>query len=165
MVRCGTPLPLSSTMENKVFKTMRFLLGLLALLILASTVPVAAQGVGQLYWLCGNPLTSPSTQTQWCPVSQQYPLPTGQSFLYANYATTNTFLVKSGPGTLHLVNVNTKGSVASTVTVYDGLSAAGTVIATIDSLNLSGAFQYDIAFTTGLTIVMTGAPNITVSYR
>ena len=72
-----------------------------------------------------------------------------------------------GAGTLHLINVNTKGTVASTIVAYDSLTATGTKIATIDSLNLSGAFQYDIAFATGLTVITTGtaAPDITISYR
>ena len=140
--------------------------GLLAVaLLMLCPVGAQAQGVGQLYWNCGNPLSSPSTQTQWCPVSQQYPLPTAQEFLYLGIPTTSTTLVKSGAGVLHLINVNTKGTVASTVTIYDGLSATGTVIGIIDSLNLSGPFQFDVVFNTGLTIVTTGAPNITVSYR
>lgn len=81
--------------------------------------------------------------------------------------TATTTLVKSGAGVLHAVIVNTKGTVASTVTVYDALTATGTPVAIIDSLNLSGTFEYDIIFATGLTIVTTGtaAPDVTVSYR
>lgn len=88
-------------------------------------------------------------------------------FCKKTITTATTTLVKTGEGVLHAVIVNTKGTVASTVTVYDALTATGTPIAIIDSLNLSGTFSYDIAFTTGLTIVTTGtvAPNITVSYR
>lgn len=88
-------------------------------------------------------------------------------FLYRSVTTSTTTLVKTGAGVLHAVIVNAKGTVASAVTVYDALTATGTPIATIDSLNLSGTFSFDIAFSTGLTIVTTGtvAPNITVSYR
>lgn len=90
---------------------------------------------------------------------------TGYSF--QNITTSTTTTVKSGAGVLHLVNINADGTVASTVTVYDNTTGSGTKIATINSLALSGAFVYDVAFTTGLTIVTTGtqAPDITVSYR
>lgn len=88
-------------------------------------------------------------------------------WLFANMTTATTTTIKSGAGVLHIINVNTLGTVASTVIAYDSLTASGTKIATINSLTLSGPFQYDIAFSTGLTIITTGtaAPDITVSYR
>jgi hypothetical protein len=81
--------------------------------------------------------------------------------------TATTTLVRSGAGLLHGITVNSLGTVASTIEVYDALTATGTPIAIIDSLNLSGQFLYDINFATGLTLVTTGtvAPNLTVSYR
>ena len=68
---------------------------------------------------------------------------------------------------LHCIVVNTLGTVASAVTIYDGASAAGTKIATINSLTLGGSLIYDVAFANGLTITSTGvaAPDLTVSYR
>jgi len=65
------------------------------------------------------------------------------------------------------VTINTKGTVASVCSIYDGDVATGTLIATIDSLALAGQFVYDVAFATSLTIQTTGtvAPNITVAYR
>jgi len=88
-------------------------------------------------------------------------------YKYAVISTATTTTVKSNPGKLHAIIVNTKGTVASTVTVYDALTATGTPFAEIDSLNLYGPFEYDIDFKVGLTIVTTGtvAPNITVSYQ
>lgn len=85
---------------------------------------------------------------------------------YAVINTATTTLVKSGKGKLNLICVSSKGTVASTITVYDALTATGTPIAVIDSLNLYGAFYYEVAFNTGLCIVTTGtvAPNLTVSY-
>jgi len=82
-------------------------------------------------------------------------------------STATETVIKASSGMLHLITVNKKGTVSSTVTVYDGLTNAGTVIAIIDSLNLYGTFLFDVYFTTGLTIVTTGtvAPNITISYR
>jgi len=92
-------------------------------------------------------------------------VPVPNSFKRINTAAST--LVKTGAGTLKSVTVNAKGTVASTVTVYDGTSAAGTVIAVIDSLNNVGSFAFDVGFATGLFIVTTGtvAPDITVSYR
>jgi hypothetical protein len=86
---------------------------------------------------------------------------------YTNISTAATTVVKATPGKLHNITINSKGTVASIITVYDALTATGTPIAIIDSLNLSGTFSYEVAFTTGLTLVTTGtvAPNITVSYQ
>lgn len=82
-------------------------------------------------------------------------------------STATTTLVKSGKGKLHAIVINSKGTVASTITIYDALTATGTPYAVIDSLNLSGSFIYDIDFDTGLCIVTTGtvAPNLTVVYQ
>lgn len=95
------------------------------------------------------------------------PILTQSSFTPNNITTATTTVVKSGAGVLHGVTVNTKGTVASTTTIYDNTAGSGTKIAVIDSLTLSGSFFYDAGFTTGLTIVTTGtvAPDITVLYR
>ena len=90
-----------------------------------------------------------------------------EGYDYKPISTATTTVVKAAPGLLHSVSVNAKGTVASTVTVYDALTAVGTPIATIDSLNLAGTFTFDANFSTALTIVTTGtaAPNLTISYR
>lgn len=82
-----------------------------------------------------------------------------------NAAATTT--LKTGPGILHGITIGLLGTVASTVTVYDNTAASGTILAVVNSLLLSGSFLYDIPFTTGLTIVVTGtvAPDLTVMYR
>lgn len=89
----------------------------------------------------------------------------GCPFTRINTATTTT--VKSGAGHLKKIIVNAKGTVASTITIYDNTAGSGTVIGVIDSLNLYGTFSYDLAFSTGLTLVTTGtvAPDVTVIYR
>lgn len=94
-----------------------------------------------------------------------FALPGGHSF--ANITTATTTTVKSGAGVLHTVTVNNLGTVASTTTIYDNTAGSGTKIATINTLAGQETYLYDIAFTTGLTIVTTGtvAPDITVSYR
>lgn len=95
------------------------------------------------------------------------PILVQQSFTPTEIATSTTTTVKSGAGVLHGITINTKGTVASTITIYDNTAASGTKIAIIDSLNLSGSFFYDAGFSTGLTVVTTGtlAPDITVLWR
>lgn len=77
--------------------------------------------------------------------------------------------VKSGKGNLHSVTVN--ACVASaTITLDDALTATTPTMAvitcpsTITSL-APFTLTYDIAFTTGLTVVQSGNTDITVSYR
>lgn len=86
---------------------------------------------------------------------------------FSNITTATTTTVKSGSGTLRSVTINSLGTVASTVTIYDNTAGSGTKVGTIDSLTLKGTFTFDTAFSTGLTIVSTGtlAPDITVSWR
>ena len=88
-------------------------------------------------------------------------------YSFQNITTATTTTVKSGAGVLRGVTVNTKGTIASTIVIYDNIAGSGTIIGTIDSLNLAGQFVFDVAFATGLTLVTTGtvAPDITVSYR
>lgn len=81
---------------------------------------------------------------------------------FKNIATATTTLVKTGAGNIHLVNINTAAT--GSVTVYDGLTAAGTKVATIDSAT-PGPHQFDVRFTTGLTVVTVGSIDITVSYQ
>lgn len=89
------------------------------------------------------------------------------SFTYAHIATSTTTTVKSGAGVLHGVSINSLGTVASSVTVYDNTAGSGTVIAVLDSLASARNTLFDVSFATGLTLVTTGtvAPDVTVSYR
>jgi len=90
-----------------------------------------------------------------------------EEYQYSNITTSTTTIVKEGKGTLKSITINSLGTIASLITVYDNTAASGTKIATINSLTLSGTFLYDVKFTNGLTIVSTGtvAPNITVAYK
>jgi hypothetical protein len=114
---------------------------------------------------------------QWVPCTTANPLPVSLlstpvateevPFSYQNITTSTTTVVKSGSGTLHAVNINSLGTVASSIQVYDNTSASGSLIATINSLSVLGTMTFDVQFGTGLTIVTTGvlAPNVTISYR
>lgn len=80
-------------------------------------------------------------------------------------ATTTT--AKSGAGILHSITIN-KAVAAATITVFDNTAGSGTVLAliTFGAALLSdppNTATYDIAFTTGCTIVTSGATDITVS--
>jgi len=93
-------------------------------------------------------------------ISREGKLRTASTYKYISGAA-NT-LCKVGAGDLHSINVtNNSGS----VTVYDGTSAAGIIITTIDSLKVQGSFLFDAPFSTGLFIVTTGSAIITVTYE
>lgn len=96
--------------------------------------------------------------------------PTG-IFNYANItaAAPTTTVVKSGSGFLHGLTINTAAANA-VITIYDNASATGAKIATITQpaslIESSQTVIYDIAFSTGLTIVTSAAAqDVTVSYR
>lgn len=82
---------------------------------------------------------------------------------YSNLASAATTTVKSGSGILEKIVVNT-GVASTTVTVYDNTAASGTKIATA-STTAQGVLIYGCRFGTGLTVVTSGAADITIVYR
>lgn len=91
----------------------------------------------------------------------------GYSYGRMSTATTTTF--KSGAGFFHTLNVN-RAIATGTITIYDNTVASGTIIAliTFGAAVLSDPpllALYDVAFTTGLTIITSAATDLTVSYR
>jgi len=104
---------------------------------------------------------------KWQPYSQTNPLVVAHIFKYGNITTDTTTTLKTGAGILHSLSFNTP--VATTVvTVYDNTAGSGTKIATITvpASPQPVTMFYDVAFTTGLTIVTaTAASDITVSYQ
>lgn len=88
---------------------------------------------------------------------------TESNFTYKNIAAGATTVVKSGAGELRSITVNT--TAAGAITIYDNTAASGTKIGTLKSSVVEGTYQYDVAFSTGLTIVTAAASDITVSYR
>lgn len=91
-------------------------------------------------------------------------MPGFQAFTGTPLAANATTLVRTGAGVLHGITINTKGASSNTLKIYDGLSASGTLMATIDTTATPGLWEYDMTFTTGLTIVIgTGtAADVTV---
>jgi hypothetical protein len=87
-------------------------------------------------------------------------------YSFANITTDTTTALKTGPGFLHNVCVNTPAATC-TVTIYDNTAGSGTKIGTITSYaSVPICYHYDVAFWNGLTVVTaTAAPDITVSFR
>lgn len=88
-------------------------------------------------------------------------------YSFTHISTSTDTVVKASAGTLHGVNINTKGTVASAITIYNNTTCTGAVIAVIDSLNLSGLFVYDVAASVGICVTTTGvvAPDVTALYK
>lgn len=75
-------------------------------------------------------------------------------------------LLRTGPGILHAITFN-KPIATSVLTVYDGVSTGGTVIAiiTIPATPQTPTLLYDVAFTTGLFVVVATADmDVTISW-
>lgn len=83
---------------------------------------------------------------------------------YNTAANTAGHQVKNSAGVLHGVTVNIAG-LTSSATFYDGTSTGGTKLATVSTLGQT-SLTYDIAFATGLFIVLAGGTpaDVTVSY-
>lgn len=87
-------------------------------------------------------------------------------FSNTNITTNTTTTVKSLPGVLGGITINTKGSAGNTATVFDSTTGSGTKIATIDTTSAQGTLMYDVLFINGLTIVTAngGAADLTVEW-
>jgi hypothetical protein len=89
---------------------------------------------------------------------------TPQAFQYKNITTDTTTTLKTGPGYLHTICVNTPAA-TGTITIFDNTTNSGTKIGLITSFaSTVGCFTYDVAFWTGLTVA-TAAPDVTVTFR
>lgn len=85
----------------------------------------------------------------------------------AHIAAAATTLVKSGAGVLLRLVIN-KAVVSSVITIYDSLTASGTIIGIITQpgtlLANQQSLQYGVQFAIGLTIVTSADDDITVVY-
>lgn len=109
-----------------------------------------AQPVSGTFWQATQPVSLASA-----------PLPWGSS--YKHLAAAGTTVVKTGSGVLRRVVVGGVG-ITSSVTLYDNTAGSGTVISAIASLLAGGHYEYNAAFATGLTVVVSAAtpPDVTV---
>jgi hypothetical protein len=88
---------------------------------------------------------------------------------YTDIATGTTTVVKSGAGFLHTITVNTYVA-SATIKIYDNTAGSGTTIANIAlPSTITGdaptTLTYDVGFSTGLTIVTSGATDVTATWR
>lgn len=79
-----------------------------------------------------------------------------------NISTATTTVVKTGPGFLGQLVVN--GGTMGSITVYDGVDATGTVIATIAAPTAGMVFPYGCIFSKGLCVVTAAATDVTACY-
>lgn len=86
---------------------------------------------------------------------------------YSNVAAAATTVVKSGQGFLKRIVVN-KALANGTITIYDNTAGSGTKIGTITFpatlLANQFVFDYECAFSTGLTVVSVEDVDFTVVY-
>jgi len=86
--------------------------------------------------------------------------------LAVNFAVNNAGVqIKTGAGVFTGLTINTAGT-GSSVTLYDGISVAGTKLGTFTT-TAQGSISANIAFTTGLFAVLAGAgaADVTIQYR
>ena len=103
----------------------------------------------------------------WGPVAFAQGLAGGNpnsGFKYTHIATATTTTIKTGPGVLGAVCLNTVAT--ATVTIYDNTSATGNVIAvqTLSNADEVNCVRYLVAFNAGLTIVTSAAVDLTVAW-
>jgi hypothetical protein len=83
-------------------------------------------------------------------------------YSFKNINASGTTVVSRQSGLLHSVVINTTASTG--IAIYDGTTVGGTLIATLGSSIVSGASpMYDIQFSSGLTVVVGGNQDITLS--
>jgi hypothetical protein len=72
-------------------------------------------------------------------------------------------LIKTGGCRIESLSINT-GAATSNIALYDGTSAAGTLVALVDTTT-PRFLQSVWTFRTGLFTVVTGAPDLTMVWR
>lgn len=77
-------------------------------------------------------------------------------------ATNATTILKYGAGTIQSISVLDN---AGTISLYDGLSAAGRSLGVIDAIKVVGSINYPAPFDTGLTVVIAGNAKCVVFYE
>lgn len=112
-----------------------------------------------------NPVSDQSAITQKAAVINDGNDVPSQIFSYLNITANGTTLVKTGSGFLHSVVVNNP---LGNVELDDALTNTTPKIATISLAGtlINTALQYDLVFTTGLSVTVTSGPiDITIVYR
>lgn len=79
---------------------------------------------------------------------------------YTSLTASGNTLVKTGAGQFHSLIV---GTATGNITIYDGTTSGGTVILATSALPAAGVYNFNVAFATGLFIVLSGAGVATVT--
>jgi hypothetical protein len=85
--------------------------------------------------------------------------------MLTHFSAAGSTLIKTGSGWVADISINTTAA-SGNLTIYDGTSTAGAVMAVIDvskSFSFGGVGQWP--FTNGLFVVITGSPDITIVSR
>lgn len=85
---------------------------------------------------------------------------------YVRYSTAGTFVVRDTPVRLKGLKIaNT--SAAGLVTLHNGASALGDVVASIGATGVAFTkkYEYDVVLSGGLTVVVTDTPEVIVFYE
>jgi hypothetical protein len=90
--------------------------------------------------------------------------PMGVAPRYVHTTAAATTVIKAGPGTFRRVVVNNPNLLTGTATFYDNTAGSGTVIAIIGNPGSAGHIEYDLEFSTGLTVVTSSANDLTIIY-
>lgn len=92
---------------------------------------------------------------------QDYPI--NQPYLYKFSSSTTVNTVKSSAGILHTLTV--EGGTTGTIDIFDGsTSGASPSIASFTTTNALTTYTFDVGFSSGCTVITTGALKYTVSY-
>lgn len=86
--------------------------------------------------------------------------------MYYNISGAGTYTLKRSAGRLIRIIIGTPAASGATV-IYDSTTGAGDVLCNIDASKTSvpTSIEFDSSFSLGLTIVVTGSPNLTVIYE
>lgn len=82
---------------------------------------------------------------------------------YTHIATAATTVCKTGNGVLERITLNEP--TAGTVTIYNNTAASGDVIGIIAASTAAQTLEYDIPLSIGITIVTSGADDMTVVWN
>ena len=131
------------------------------------SAPSYPNGQGGTDYSKGFVFVAPPAQPNGCVFLGSTPCPlniNGSTYSYAHISTSTTTILATVAGhLLGRVCVNKAGTTGS-VTVDDAATATTPAVAILDS-TVVGCRDYDDQLLHGLTIVTTGAPDVTVSWR
>lgn len=135
----------------------------------ATNLNAAVVGTGTAGTPAGNILTIQGVASMTPVQVSQSAVVTG-GYTYAHVAAgTATTVIKASAGTLHSITLNGAGVATNVTTVYDHASGAGTVIAIISGAlaTVPTTLIFDVAFTTGLTIItsIANGGDMTVNFK